>query len=152
VPAGTTGQLLYQGQEFVLDGHGCTGPDHYIYPYVLFEQHGLTVNPSTNSPPSGAFGMVLLCSATTSGSGFDPNIGYGGQAAILTSGADFNSCYSGILNSSINDSIQFGSLRPGRHLCFLENDELALVTLGAVSQTLYRVTGTVTVWQVLTSN
>ena len=141
---------VYQSNQLVLDDNGCD--NHNIYPYALFEPNGLTVNPGSPSPPSGAFGVVLMCSATTSGSGFDPNLAYGGTAAILPGAADFNSCYSEIVNSPLRESIPFGSLRQGIHLCILYDTRLALVTLLSVSQTEYRLTGTVTVWQVLTSN
>jgi hypothetical protein len=141
---------MYQSNQLVLDDNGCD--NHYIYPYALFGPNSLTVNPDSPSPPSRAFGVVLMCSATTSGSGFDPNLAYGGTAAILPGGADFNSCYSKIVNSPFRGSIPFGNLRRGIHLCILHDTRLALVTLLSVSQTEYRLTGTVTVWQVLTSN
>jgi hypothetical protein len=142
--------LMYQSSGLLLDDHGCD--DHYTYPYVIFGQHALIVNPGTPSPPTGVFGVVLYCSATSSGSGFDPNIEYASTAAILPGEANFASCYSGIANSPITESIPFGQLRSGDNLCILDGSELALVKLHSVSQTSYRVTGTVTVWQFLTSN
>jgi hypothetical protein len=142
---------MYQGDTFTLDGDGCN--DTYNYPYVMFGEHGLNINPSTSSPPSSPFGVVLYCSANSNGNTFDPNIQYGGQSAILSGKADFGSCYSGIENSLTNDaSTQFSRLRSGDHLCILDNNELALVTLRTVSQTAYRVTGSVTLWKVLTTN
>jgi hypothetical protein len=151
VSTGTTGHILmYQSNELILDNDGCN--DHNNYPNAIFGPYGLEITASTPSPPSGAFGVTLYCSATSSGAGFDPNLEYGGQAAILSGEADFNSCYLGIANSPFEGSIPFGTLRPEVHLCILKDNELALVTLLSVSQTEYRLTGTVTVWKVLPSN
>ena len=151
VPAGTSGHIpLYQGEAFTLNGFGCNNT--YNYPNVIFGQHKIAVTQSTPSPPSGAFGLVLYCASNSNGGVLDPNIQYGGEVAILSDRADFDSCNSGIANSDITGSIPFDHLRPGTHLCVAEDSELALVTLVSVSQTSFSVTGTVTLWRVLASN
>lgn len=152
VVTGVTGHLMYRDSTFTLDNNDCTGADHYNYPNIIFGKHGLSFTPITTSPPSGAFGLALFCSATSGGSGFDPNIEYGGHAAIISDKVDFDSCYSRAVNFPIAGSIQYGSLRSGVHLCIFDGNDLALVTLLTVSPTLYRVSGTATVWEVLTGN
>lgn len=150
-PTGTTGLPKYQDQEFALGGDGCN--DTYIYRYVIFGQQRLVINNlGTSSALSSLFGVELFCSPNSNGGVFDPNLQYGGQAATLTGGADFASCYSRIMNSPTENITQFDQLRPGFHLCIFypQYNELALVTLRSVSQTSYRVAGTVTVWKVLT--
>lgn len=134
-PTGTTGIPMYQGRGFTLDGDGCN--DTYIYSDVMFEQHGLVVNPGISSPPSSPFGVVLYCSPNSNGGVLDPNLQYGGQAATLSGRADFNSCYSEIRNSPADGITPFRQLRKGFHLCifYSQYNELALVTLSSVSQT-----------------
>jgi hypothetical protein len=144
---------LYRKQTFVLDNGDCAGTQHYNYPNVLFEPQGSVNTPITTSVPSGAFGLTLFCAATSSGSGFDPNLSYGGRAAILSGEAGFDSCYSRVLYHQISGSIDYRSLMPGIRICMLGGDsELALVTLPSVSHTSYNVAGNVTVWQVLTGH
>lgn len=140
--------FVYHTTGLVLDNHGCD--NHNVYSVATFDPNGFQLIPDTSEPPTGVFGVELFCSATTSGSGSDPNIEYADEAAIPPANADFNSCYAAILNSPVHGSIPFGNLRPGGQLCILKEDELALVTLRSVSQAEYRLTGTVTVWRVLT--
>jgi hypothetical protein len=146
----STNKVLYRNRVFSLNGGRCDNTHNF--PNVIFEQNGLIVTPSTPAPPSGAFGLVLYCSSTSSGSDFDPNISYGGRVAILSDRTDFSSCYSASANTEIQGSIPFDHLRMGTRLCILYGSELALVTLRSVSQTLFRLDGTVTVWRVLASN
>jgi hypothetical protein len=140
--------FIYHVTGLALDNHGCD--NHNVYSVAIFDPNGFQLIPDTPEPPAGVFGVELFCSATTSGSGLDPNLEYADDAAIPPANADFNSCYAAILNSPVHGSIPFGNLRPGGQLCILKGDELALVSLRSVSQAEYRLTGTVTVWRVLT--
>jgi hypothetical protein len=111
----------------------------------------------TTNVPAGTSGHIPLYQGeafTLNGFGCNNTYNYpnGSEMAILSDRADFDSCNSGIANSNITGSIPFDHLRSGTHLCVAEDNELALVTLVSVSQTSFRVTGTVTVWRVLSSN
>jgi hypothetical protein len=149
---GVTGQPMYT-QAITLNGHGCTNT--YIFQVSLFQLHKATVS-STSQPPSNTFGVDLFCAPDTNGGRFDPNIQYGGTGAFVLGRPDFDSCYSKIMNSSMDNKIQFTDrdLHDGAQLCILNYDgnELALVTLTSVDKTEYLVRGTVVLWRVLTSS
>jgi hypothetical protein len=146
---------MYSDQ-LVLNGNGCEGQYHYIYPQAIFDTDGLQVQDST-TPVSSPFGVTLFCADNTSGSGFDPNIQFAGLAAIIPPGgaADLKSCYSRIVHSPYSEGMikfvtQGGpTLRKGMQLCILMDSRLAVVTLHSVSETDFDLDGSVTVWQVI---
>lgn len=142
--------LRYQGEAFTLNNDDCS--NHNNYPNIIFGPGKPLFTPMADSPPSGAFGLTLFCSDNSFGNGLNPNLQYGGHVAILSGPTDFNSCYLRAVGTSFRGSIPYGSLKQGIHLCILyTDDELALVTLTSVSPPgLYRVSGTASVWQVLT--
>jgi hypothetical protein len=142
--------LLYQGETFTLNNDDCS--NHNNYPNIIFGPGQPSLTPMVDSPPSGTFSLTLFCSDNSIGSGLNPNLQYGGHVAIFSGPTDFNSCYLRAVNTRFRGIIPYGRLKSGIHLCILyTDDELALVTLTSVSPPeLYRVSGTASVWQVLT--
>lgn len=147
---GANGQQMYTSP-ITLNGHGCD--DLYTFQVSLFKLNGVSVF-ATSTPPSGTFGVDLFCSPNTSGGKLDPNIQFGGNGAFVLGSADFRSCYSKSMNSTMDNKVEFSNLYGGAQLCILSADgnELALFKLTSVSTNMYLLQGTVTVWRVQTSS